>query len=34
MKPHFLNISEKYKAFTWTPARTGSTNFTDILNRL
>jgi hypothetical protein len=34
MKPHFLNISEKYKAFTWTPARTGSTHFTDILNRL
>lgn len=34
MKSHFLNISEKYKAFTWSPARTGSTHFTDILNRL
>jgi len=34
MKPYFLNISEKYKAFTWTPEKTGSTHFTDILDRL
>jgi hypothetical protein len=28
------NISEEYKCFTWTPERTGSNHFTDIINRL
>lgn len=34
MKDIFLNISDKYKFFTWTAQRTGSTHFTDILDKL
>ena len=34
MQEYYLNISDKYKFFTWTAQRTGSTHFTDILNRL
>jgi hypothetical protein len=34
MKSWFVNISEKYKYFTWTPERTGSTHFTDIITKL
>jgi len=34
MQEYYLNISDKYKCFTWTAQRTGSTHFTDILNRL
>jgi hypothetical protein len=29
-----INISQKYKFFCWTPARTGSTHFTNILQKL
>ena len=34
MKSLFINISEKYKYFTWTPERTGSTHFTKIIDKL
>jgi hypothetical protein len=29
-----INISQKYKFFSWTPQKTGSTHFTNILNKL
>ena len=29
-----INISQKYKFFSWTPQRTGSTHFTKILDKL
>ena len=29
-----INISQKYKFFSWTPQRTGSTHFTNILHKL
>jgi len=29
-----INISQKYKFFSWTPQRTGSTHFTNILDKL
>jgi hypothetical protein len=29
-----INISQKYKFFSWAPARTGSTHFTNILEKL
>jgi len=34
MKSWFINISEQYKYFTWTPERTGSTHFTNIISKL
>ena len=34
MKTWFVNISEQYKYFTWTPERTGSTHFTNLLTKL
>jgi hypothetical protein len=34
MKSWFVNISEQYKYFTWTPERTGSTHFTNIITKL
>lgn len=33
-KVRTINISQKYKFFSWTPQRTGSTHFTNILHKL
>lgn len=33
MKTWYVNISEQYKYFTWTPQRTGSTHFTKLLDK-
>ena len=34
MSSWFANLSEKFKYFTWTPERTGSVNFTEIIREL